>query len=206
MIREGLTQPASEGLKLRFIGQCSHASEPEKGINPAETIAKTVLYAEAISAEPHDGMVRCTVTGMNAGTGDFGISAGEGALFLTLRAENENEMKALEKKITEYAKTESSARGLDFSYEIHDYFPETRNNKACLERVRSAAGLAGKEVIEMKELWRASEDFGYYTKNMPGAIFYIGTGEQAPLLHTPEYDFPDEIIETAIEVMRNLAN
>ena len=206
VIREGLTQPASEGLALRFIGQCSHASEPENGINPAETIAKTVLFAGTISAEPHDGMVLCTVTGMNAGTGDFGISAGEGALFLTLRAEHEDEMKALERKIIEFAETEATVKGLDFNFEIHDYFPETRNDADCLKKVRSAAELAGKELIEMKELWRASEDFGYYTKNMPGAIFYIGTGEKAPLLHTPEYDFQDEIIETAVEVMWNLAH
>jgi len=127
-------------------------------------------------------------------------------LFLTLRAEHEDEMKALERKIIEFAETEATVKGLDFNFEIHDYFPETRNDADCLKKVRSAAELAGKELIEMKELWRASEDFGYYTKNMPGAIFYIGTGEKAPLLHTPEYDFQDEIIETAVEVMWNLAH
>ena len=32
----GLTQPASEGLRIHFSGSPSHASAPEKGINPVE--------------------------------------------------------------------------------------------------------------------------------------------------------------------------
>ena len=204
MLREGLIQPASEGLRLDFKGRRSHASEPEKGINPSEIIAKTLLFSKRTSLEPHRGMVLCTVTGMEAGTGDFGISAGEGSLSLTLRAENEEEMKELERQIIQYAEGESSLAGSAFEYTIQDYFPETRNDPVCLEHIRSAACLTGKQIIEMKDLWRASEDFGYYTKEIPGAIFYIGTGEDAPLLHTPEYDFPDGIIGTAIEMMYNI--
>lgn len=36
--RRGLTQPASEGMKILFFGRQSHASAPEEGINPSEVI------------------------------------------------------------------------------------------------------------------------------------------------------------------------
>jgi hypothetical protein len=38
-----------------------------------------------------------------------------------------------------------------------------------------------------------------------GAIFYIGNGENYPHIHTYEYDFRDEIIETAVELFKGLA-
>jgi metal-dependent amidase/aminoacylase/carboxypeptidase family protein len=56
----------------------------------------------------------------------------------------------------------------------------------------------------MKEMWRASEDFGWYTKRCPGAIFYIGTGEDHAALHTEAYDFPDAILPAAAAMFRAL--
>lgn len=202
---DGLTQPASEGLTLRFSGKPSHASKPEQGANPSGAIAKTVLYMEELLNREHTGMILGTVVGMSAGTGDFGISAGEGELKITLRAENEEDMLRLEKDICSHALFRAEQDGLKMTYRISDYFPETRNGRAALEKVRQTAAELGMDVIDMPNLWRASEDFGYYTKVMEGAIFYIGTGEQHAGLHTSAYDFNDGIIPTAVDIMYRLA-
>jgi metal-dependent amidase/aminoacylase/carboxypeptidase family protein len=60
-------------------------------------------------------------------------------------------------------------------------------------------------VVEMKKGFRGSEDFGHYLKKTKGAICYIGNGLDYPAVHTHEYDFPDEIIETAVELFKELA-
>ena len=57
----------------------------------------------------------------------------------------------------------------------------------------------------MPEIWRASEDFGWYLKECPGAMFYIGNGEEWPALHTKEYDFNDRILERAVDMFLKLA-
>ena len=88
---------------------------------------------------------------------------------------------------------------------MHDYFPETRNDDACLTAVVEAAEEQGLTVIRMEQMWRASEDFGWYLKECPGAIFYIGSGEEHPPLHTAEYDFNDRILETAVDVLVGIA-
>ena len=59
--------------------------------------------------------------------------------------------------------------------------------------------------MEMDRLWRASEDFGYYLKQCPGAVFYIGNGTDYPPLHTQTYDFNDRILPTAIRMLAGLA-
>ena len=75
------------------------------------------------------------------------------------------------------------------------------NDDACIDRVSQAAlAVTGAPPIEMTELWRASEDFGWYTKVCPGAIFYIGGGESCPALHTEDYDFPDAILPDAVRI------
>ncbi len=205
VIRHGLTQPASEGLRLHFTGRTSHASEPEKGINPSDAIAQMILFVKSQRTAPHHGMLLSTIVGIKAGTGDFGISAGEGTLSLTLRAEKEEEMTALEKKLISFAGSQAKETGLDFTWEIFDAFPETRNEETASKKVVQAARRAGIQVVETEDLWRASEDFGHYTKKIPGAMFYIGAGENAPALHTREYDFEDQIIETAVRMMLELS-
>ncbi len=198
--RKGLTQPASEGLEVRFTGKPSHASAPEDGCNPSEAIAATVLFALQLNEKPHCGMALCTVTGIRAGSGDYGISAGEGAVRMTLRAESEEEMQAMEQAVLAFAGERAGAAGVKTAYLVSDYFPGTQNHETGIKRVLEAAGTLGISACEMPELWRASEDFGYYLKECPGAMFYIGNGETWPALHTTEYDFNDRILETAVDM------
>nr|MDA3820658.1 amidohydrolase [Candidatus Delongbacteria bacterium] len=47
---------------------------------------------------------------------------------------------------------------------------------------------------ELKCPYRWSEDFGYFLKEYPGAMFGLGSGVQQPQLHNPDYDFPDPLI------------
>ena len=231
--RRGLTQPASEGLRIRLTGRTSHASAPEKGNNPAGAIAAIVQYASgeavftghgtaAISVSAarlprsnpktaaatdvqHTPMRLCTITGIRLGDGDFGISPGEGEICMTLRAEIEDEMLAMEKSVLSYAAQAAETAGLKMTCSIHDYFPETRNHDACLDRVLEAARKNKIPAISMGELWRASEDFGHYLKICPGAMIYIGNGEDYPPLHTSEYDFNDRIIEPAVNLFTGIA-
>lgn len=197
VIREGLSQPASEGVTLRFSGANSHASYPEQGKNPSFIIGKILAHIEEILERAYDSMVLCTVVNVSVGTKDFGISAGTGELSVTLRAEDEKNMRDIEAELVEYAQKLSCAEGVEFAFEILDYFPETRNRAKNLQKVRDAANSLDYRLIEMNELWRASEDFGHYTKHIPGAIFYIGNGIDYAPLHTVGYDFNDNLLETA---------
>lgn len=230
IVREGLSQPASEGLSIRFQGKESHASSPREGRNPAFAVAELVSFVRDVMDRAFDGngekqeaspekentekrrrternlqpFLMATVVGLRVGTGDYGISAGEGELRLTLRAENEEDMKVLEANLRERAQRLAGRDGLEVAFGIHDYFPETRNDPVALDRVRKAAIKCGFPLIEMEELWRASEDFGYYTKKMRGAIFYIGAGEEHAPLHTKEYDFEDQILPVAARMFMEL--
>ena len=204
IVRNGLTNPASEGLTIRFHGKQSHASAPEEGRNPAAAISRLALYSQELIEQPHSGMALCTITGINVGSGDFSISPSEGTICLTLRAEQEAEMKQMEESLLRYASRQAEKDGLSMEYQISDYFPETRNHEDGVRRVLRCAEQQGIPAMEMENLWRASEDFGYYLKQCPGAMFYIGNGPDYPPLHTQAYDFNDRILPTAIRMLAGL--
>lgn len=205
VVKSGLTQCASEGLTVSFAGKASHASAPEDGVNPSAAVAELVLYLRELEKSEWQGLVMATVVHVSVGSPDFGISPGEGFVSVTLRAEIEREMREAEGRIICKANELCAGYGLSVLVDRQDIFPETANADACVRRVVDAAGKLGLSVIKTGEVWRASEDFGYYTKRYPGAMFYIGNGEGYPALHTVEYDFNDRILETAVEMFRELA-
>ncbi len=203
-VREGLSQCASMGLTVRFTGMTSHASEPEKGKNPASALAALTTFSQSPDPSLYAGQVWCAVIGLALGNRNFGISPGEGEVSFTLRAQEEADLDLLEKQLRERALDLAARSGLRATFSLSDPFPETRNDPACAGRVREAASRLGLACLAMEEPWRASEDFGWYTKVLPGAIFYIGCGEDHPALHTGGYDFPDEVLDTAAALFRAL--
>lgn len=51
---------------------------------------------------------------------------------------------------------------------------------------------------------RWSEDFGHYLNHCKGAFFGIGAGEEHPPLHTENYEYPDRLLQSAMEVFYKL--
>ena len=205
VLRRGQTQPASVGRTISFTGAPAHASAPEQGKSPARAVAELCLYTNELLQRPHRGMLLATVVNLNVGTKDFGVAPGAGELSVTERAEYEEEMDALDQALCEKARQLAARDGLTVSFSESDRFPATVNDDSCVCLVMNAAAhVTGAPAIEMGAMWRASEDFGWYTKRCPGAIFYIGSGEDHPALHTEDYDFPDEILPTAVRMFRAL--
>lgn len=203
---DGVSNCGSKGMIIHMEGSPSHASHPEKGTNPAFAIAKIIdAIPELTSSGYNKGMVLCTVIQVDIGERAFGVSAGRGDLLLTIRAYYESEMDRLQKNLEEIAYIQAEKYGLHVSFEYEDYFPETLNHKVSSDKIRQVCREKGLKLAELEEAFRASEDFGHYLKLTRGAMCFIGNGLEYPHIHTHEYDFPDEIIETGVELFRGLA-
>lgn len=197
---------ASKGMIIELTGTPAHASEPEKGANPAWAVAELIQAIPALLAPAqYQGMVLCTVIQVDIGERTFGMSASKGRLLLTIRAVYEAEMDALQQKMEGLARQLAAQQGLTVSFSYEEAFPETANHPVCADRIRAVCRAKGLALVEMDEPFRASEDFGHYLKLIPGAICFIGNGENYPPLHTHAYDFPDAILPTAVELFKGLA-
>lgn len=203
---DGTSFCASRGMIIHMEGLPAHASEPEKGANPAFAIAKIIDAIPGFTASgTNKGMVLCTVIQVDIGERAFGVSASKGDLLLTIRAYYEAELDQLQRNLENLARTQAEQYKLKVNFTYNDCFPETANHKESSDKIRQVCQDKGFQCIELKEAFRASEDFGHYLKQTKGAICFIGNGEEYPSLHSNEYDFPDAIIETAVELFKGLA-
>lgn len=196
----------SKGMVIHMEGTPAHASEPEKGTNPAFAIAGMInAIPRLISQENHNNKALCTVIHVNIGEKAFGISASKGELHLTIRAPHESQLNALQKNIEKFAWNQAKKYNLKVCFVYNDCFPETRNHQESSDKIRRVCKKKKFQLIEMSEAFRVSEDFGHYLKQTKGAICYIGNGKTYPPIHTLKYDFRDDILETAVELFKGLA-
>ncbi len=204
---KGTAQFASTGMTIHFHGQKSHACYPENGRNPAFAISKLILKLDEIrESGNYQGMTLITVIQVNVGEHAFGTNAGEGELLLTVRGAFEEELRDLIQSISKEAHDLGDRDGLVVTVSYEDEFADCFNHDKETDRVIQAAKARKIPITKLQEPFRASEDFGRYTKEVPGAIFYIGAGEDHPPIHTPDYDFPDEILEIIISMYQEIAN
>lgn len=203
---DGTTNFGSVGMVIDMKGTPTHASQPEHGKNPAYAMGRVITNLDQVTKETaREGLLLCTVVGVDIGEGAFGIAASKGRLSITVRGEIDRELEALLQKLKNLAKREGEADGLEVKFSYEDRFPVTRNHKTSVNKVRRVANQRNFQIIELKEGMRGSEDYGYYLEKTRGALFFIGNGEDHPEIHTVNYDFPDEIIETAVEMFKGLA-
>lgn len=202
---DGTSNFASRGMIISMVGKPTHASQPEFGINPAYGIAKIINAISTLTnSKENKGLVLCTVVQVDIGERAFGIAAHKGELLMTIRAEFEDELDKLQDNFEKMAKQIADEEGLKVSFEYNDVFPMTYNHKESSDKIRQAAKNKGLDLIEKGEMHRGSEDFGHYLKETKGALCYIANGEDYPQIHTSGYDFPDEIIETAVELFKGI--
>ncbi len=198
LLKKGVFAMSSMGMTIKLEGRQCHAAYPEKGINPAYALSELVSSLNSINEN-----TVISVINISLGHKNFGICPGEGELSLTFRAETESELISLKNKLENITKSISLKYGLKCSTDYFDFFPETINDdKAFSEAYNIIRDGFKYEFPEEPMRW--SEDFGYYTKECPGVFFGIGDGENYPELHTEEFEFNDNILETAADLFLKL--
>lgn len=215
-LRDGTAFCASTGLKIKMKGIQSHASEPEKGNNPAYLIADIVRWLEPLSAfegfkkMEFDGqkfcnLVMATIVYQRLGEVAFGVSPSLGEIGLTIRAYHEEEMDKLIMMITQHVKKLANERGIELSIESTERFPETSNDTTLFQRVVEFLKTEGIKYTIEDEPVRSSEDFGHIAKHTPSCFFLLGLGENNVPLHHVDFNFPDEAIQYGIRLFGCIA-
>lgn len=190
-----------KSLIIKFQGKTAHAAEPEKGDNPDLAISELITYCHEITNNnpAQDDFFLITTIHVNLGTRDYGISADTAELHLTIRAWNkeafDKNCQQLLSKVERTAQQYSLNTSLTWLQEFH----ANENNKLAVDNIKKAADTLNFQAQERQHPFRWGEDFGLFTQQCKGAMFGIGAGKDTPALHNPDYDFPDEISETAIQ-------
>ena len=93
------------------------------------------------------------------------------------------------------------------TFEYHRYYPATINDAACAQHALDAArALLGEATLAAAPAF-TSEDFAFMLNAVPGAYIWLGQASPArsAALHTPGYDFNDEVLPVGAGLLASIA-
>ncbi len=214
--RKGPIMASADEFQITVKGKGGHAAVPHKTIDPIVAAAQIVIALQSIVArnvDPVDQAV-VTVSNFNAGTGAHNIIDEKAVLVGTMRAFRHETREFLKKRIREVV--EHTARAFMAEAEIiilpDGYAPTVNHDGAVDMAVAAAAAVVGEKNIDADTApTMGAEDFGAYLTQRPGAFIFVGQGvEKDPKsrhnygLHSPYYDFNDDIIPIGASWFANL--
>lgn len=199
---------ASKGMIIKLYGKTSHAAEPENGINPSIAMSNIIVMLNNLVDDLSGKLIDfslVTVVHANLGEKAFGTNPGYAEVMATFRSYNDDDMKLLTESARLAVKQIAEKENLKEEITYTEEFPATVNNIECIKIIKEVIKENNIKEIKKELPFKWSEDFGHFTYNYKGALFGIGAGLNTPQLHNPDYDFPDEIIETGIMVFYHIA-
>ncbi len=210
--RPGPLLAATDEIKITIKGRQGHAAYPHMAADPIVAMAHIITAAQTIasrSVAPVDSVV-VTFGSVHAGTTNNVIPeiATMHGTIRTLRAETRELAKA---RLAEIVEGVARSMGCEGRMVIEEGYPVTLNDAAEAERVLETARQASfaRDSVLVPEPSMGGEDFSYYAERVPSCFFLVGLkpdgADVVPQLHQPEFDFPDEALGVAVEMMCRLA-
>lgn len=208
VIKKNSFAAASIGLILRLKGKTSHSAHPEEGRSPALALSQLIQNISSLTQfnVPLDRSAKATVIHARLGEIAFGTSPGEAEVMATLRSYDQETLEILKEKAVSNAEGISQTYGLELETEWIESFQLTENDPESVDVISEAAKNLGLDVLEKKEPFNWSEDFGRFTQAFKGAMFGLGAGKDHPGLHASDYDFPDELLETGVRMFAGIVD
>ena len=207
--RAGALMASADIFHITIKGAGGHAAMPHKTIDPIVIGSQIVNALQTLvsrTSNPADPLVIST-TYFNAGTGAHNIIPDDAKLTGTVRAYNEELRQKIKIKIGEIASGIAQSMGGDVEYEYNLILDPTINTPLetafCAEIAAEMFGEGNVNADITPSM--GGEDFGRMLMDVPGCYVWMGQGEDDPEsnhnqgLHTPRYDFNDDIIPMGIE-------
>lgn len=191
---------------IKLKGKETHSAMPENGINPAYAITEITQAAQDIQDQfdtPEEYALAVPVY-YDMGVSSSGVAPGYGEAHYTLRTCRNDVVEEMWKAFSKKAETIAISHGLKVEFEIIEDFAASFNDDICVEMIKQAAADNNLDYLTLDVPFRGGEDFGEIIERYNGAMFGLGSGENRPDLHNPDYDFPDEIIPSGISMFRTL--
>lgn len=205
--REGMYMASSDEIYIKVIGKGGHGATPELTIDPV-LIASHIIVAlqQVISRNASPKQPTVLTFGRIYGDGATNIIPNEVNIAGTFRALNEEWRENGLKKIIKMAESIADGMGGRCEIELSRGYPYLENNPELTRRIRKAAEeYVGKENVVDIDLTLGSEDFAYYSHQVPASFYRLGTRNESKgitsYVHTPTFDIDEDALKIGPGVM-----
>ena len=192
--------PAMAGADIFILtieGVGGHAAMPHQTRDPVVASGVVITALQTLvsrQTDPFDQAV-ISLTRLDAGSA-YNVIPSIASIGGTLRTMKLDTRQQLLEQIEEVAKTAAKVTGCNVEMELRPGYPPTINHEldAVFARdvISDVLGTNGLET-EMSPTMGA-EDFSYMLKEKEGAYIWLGAGKNSQNLHSPLYDFNDDLL------------
>lgn len=194
----GTFMASSDTVNIRVLGRGGHGSMPHQTVDATLVAAYIVVALQSIVARNVDPrqMSVVTVGAMHAGQAP-NVIAETAELHLSVRAYSPEIREQLRERITALVRAQAQVFGAEVEIDYQWRYPPLRNDPEMTRLARKVATdwLGEEGLIQNMEPLTGSEDFSFMLDACAGCYLVVGNGDG--MVHTPRYDFNDEILPVA---------
>jgi len=182
---------------ITISGRGAHGARPQAAIDPVLAACQIGTALQSVVSRniaPTD-MAILSITRIQAGEA-YNVIPETAHMAGTARTMNRPTMEALEAAMRRVCEGVATGMGAKVDVDFRLIFaPLVNDPVATSEIADTAAELVGEDNVDRnKPPASASEDFSFMMEKVPGAYITLGNGEQCAPVHTPRYDFNDEVL------------
>lgn len=202
----------ADHFEIRITGVGGHAAMPSFAVDPIVIGAQFVTALQSIVSRNVDPLASAvvTVTQFHAGTTDNVIPP-DAKLVGTVRTLDKEVQVTVRDRVEKLLAGIVSGQGASHTFSYEEGYPVTSNHDLCVKRALSVArALVGEEQVVFPQTpILGSEDFGYYSRKVPGCIFNLGSGNReqgiTKMCHDPRFDVDETCMIYGMAVEAALA-
>ena len=198
-IRPGPILAAGDIFEIVVHGRGTHGAMPQLGIDPIVVCSAIVQALQTVVSRRIPALESGVVSVTQIQAGDaFNVIPDRCTLRGTCRSHQPAIREQIEGEVRQLTQGIATAHGAEVEINFQTLVPPTVNASAEAER----AAVAAEQVVGAAQIVRefppsmGSEDFAYFLAERPGAMLGLGSGlgEGGHPLHSPHYDFNEEIL------------
>ena len=209
--RSGLYMASTDELYLTIKGKGGHGAMPETFIDPVLISAHLLVALQQIVSRVANPKIPSVLSfGRVEALGATNIIPNEVKIQGTFRTLDEAWRAKAHEKMRQIAEGIVEGMGGQLDFEIRKGYPFLKNNPELTARsVAAAQAYLGAENVIDLDIWMASEDFAYFSQEIDGCFYRLGTRNEARGItsgvHTPTFDIEEEALEIGAGLMAWLA-
>jgi amidohydrolase len=209
--RSGLYMASTDELYLTIKGKGGHGAMPETFIDPVLISAHLIVALQQIVSRVANPKIPSVLSfGRVEALGATNIIPNEVKIQGTFRTLDEAWRAKAHEKMRQIAEGIVEGMGGQLDFEIRKGYPFLKNNPELTARsVAAAQTYLGVENVLDLDIWMAAEDFAYFSQEIDGCFYRLGTRNEARGItsgvHTPTFDIEEEALEIGAGLMAWLA-
>ena len=209
--RSGLYMASADELYLTIKGKGGHGAMPETFIDPVLISAHLLVALQQIVSRVANPKIPSVLSfGRVEALGATNIIPNEVKIQGTFRTLDEAWRAKAHERMRQIAEGIVEGMGGQLDFEIRKGYPFLKNNPELTARsVDAARDYLGAENVLDLDIWMAAEDFAYFSQEIDGCFYRLGTRNEARGItsgvHTPTFDIEEEALEIGSGLMAWLA-